>query len=180
MSIDLRRSSSSDPVSGARPKSERTDDPAGFSATRIRRLAMFALGVIVIGVLLTSVWLDSNESAGGNHGRATRGASTSPGSPRPASDDLASYAFLLPELEGLPPDVNPGTAIEIWATWEPPVTKKPQVQQLVPRATVDELIPSIEPGPPTVMLSLERRHIPDLMYGDRYGSLSTVVLHQTP
>lgn len=179
MSIDLRRSSSSAPVSGARPKSERTGDPAGFSATRIRRLAMFALGVIVIGVLLTSVWLDSGESSGGPHGEAARGASTSPGPPRPASDDLASYAFLLPELEGLPPDVRPGTAIEIWVAWEPPVTKKLQVQQLVPRATVDELIPSIEPGPPTVMLSLERRHIPDLMYGDRYGSLSTVVLPRT-
>jgi hypothetical protein len=140
---------------------------------------MFALGVIVIGVLLTSVWLDSGESAAGNGGEASSGASTSPSSRRPASVDLASYAFLLPELQGLPPDVKPGTAIEIWVTWEPPVTKKLQVQQLVPRATVEELIPSIEPGPPTVMLSLERRHIPDLMYGDRYGSLSTVVLPQT-
>jgi hypothetical protein len=179
MSIDLRRSSSSDPVSGARPKSERTGDPAGFSATRIRRLAMFALGVIVIGVLLTSVWLESGESAAGDGGEVSRGASSSPSSRRPASDDLASYAFLLPELQGFPPDVKPGTAIEIWVTWEPPVTKKLQVQQLVPQATVEELIPSIEPGPPTVMLSLERRHIPDLMYGDRYGSLSTVVLPQT-
>ena len=178
MSIDLRRSSP-DPVSGARPKSERIGDPAGFSTTRIRRLAMFALGVIVIGVLLTSVWLDSGESAAGDGGEASRGASTSLSSRRPASDDLASYAFLLPELQGLPPNVKPGTAIEIWVTWEPPVTKKLQVQQLVPRATVEELIPSIEPGPPTVMLSLERRHIPDLMYGDRYGSLSTVVLPQT-
>ena len=113
MSIDLRRSSSSDAVSGARPKSDRTDDPAGFLATRLRRLAMFALGVIVIGVLLTSLWLDTGESPGRDHRDASRGASTSSGSPRPASDDLASYAFLLPELEGLPPYVKPGTSIEI-------------------------------------------------------------------
>jgi hypothetical protein len=179
MSIDLRRVSSSGPVSGARPKSERTDGPAGFFTTRVRRLALFALAVIAIGVLLSSVWLKADDSATGDPRDASRGASTSRNAQGPASDDLASYAFLLPELEGLPPDVEPGTAVEIWVTWEPPVTKKVQVQQLVPRATVDELIPSIEPGPPTVMLSLERRHIPDLMYGDRYGALSTVILPRT-
>ncbi|MGH2701778.1 MAG: hypothetical protein ACRDJB_07355 [Actinomycetota bacterium] len=176
MSIDLRRVSSSGPVSGARPKSERTDGPAGLFTARVRRLALFALAVIAIGVLLSSIWLDAGDSSSGDSRDISSGASTPRNDHGPASDDLASYAFLLPELEGLPPDVEPGTAIEIWVTWEPPVTKKLQVQQLVPRATVDELIPSIEPGPPTVMLSLERRHIPDLMYGDRYGALSTLIL----
>ncbi|MDQ4058253.1 MAG: hypothetical protein M3124_03935 [Actinomycetota bacterium] len=175
MSIDLRRVSSPGPVSGARPKGERADGPAGFLTTRIRRLVLVAFAVIATGVLL-SAWLDADDSASGGPSPASRGVSRSPSDRGPASDDLASYAFLLPELEGLPPDVEPGTAIEIWVTWEPPVTKKLQVQQLVPRAKVDELIPSIEPGPPTIMLSLERRHIPDLMYGDRYGALSTVVL----
>ena len=176
MSIDLRRVSSSGPVSGARPKSERTDGPAGLFTARVRRLALFALAVIAIGVPLSSVWLDAGDSSSGDSRDASPGASRNDHGP--ASNDLASYAFLLPELEGLPPDVKPGTAVEIWVTWEPPVTKKLQVQQLVPRATVDELIPSIEPGPPTVMLSLERRHIPDLMYGDRYGALSTVILRR--
>lgn len=176
MSIDLRRVSSSGPVSGARPKSERADGPAGLFSRRIRRLAILAVAVIATGVLLSSAWLDSGDSTTGDPGDASRGAPISPSGRGHASDDRASYAFLLPELEGLPPDVEPGTAVEIWVTWEPPVTKKLQVQQLVPRATVDELIPSIEPGPPTVMLSLERRHIPDLMYGDRYGALSTVIL----
>lgn len=175
MSIDLRRVSSSGPVSGARPKSERADGPAGFFTTRVRRLAFVALAVIAIGVLLPA-WLDGDDPASGDPPHSSRGTSNSSSDRGPASDDLSSYAFLLPELEGLPPDVEPGTAIEIWVTWEPPVTKKLQVQQLVPRARVDELIPSIEPGPPTVMLSLERRHIPDLMYGDRYGALSTVIL----
>ena len=65
--------------------------------------------------------------------------------------------------------------IEIWATWEPPVTKKLKVQQLIPLAFVEKIIPSIEPGPPTVMLSLERRAIPDLIYGERFGALSVVL-----
>ena len=108
-------------------------------------------------------------------GSKNEGVATPGTDPAPTATDPASYAFLLPELEGLPPNTRPGTDIEIWATWEPPVTKKLKVHQLVPRATVGKIIPSIEPGPPTVMLELERRYIPDLMYGDRFGALSIVL-----
>jgi hypothetical protein len=85
----------------------------------------------------------------------------------------------LPELEGLPPSTSPGTEIEIWATWEPPVTKRLKVQRLIPRATVSKILPSIEPGPPTVVLEIERRYIPDIMFGDRFGALSVVLASRT-
>jgi hypothetical protein len=81
----------------------------------------------------------------------------------------------LPELEGLPPSTSSGTEIEIWATWEPPVAKRLKVQRLIPQATVSKILPSIEPGPPTVVLELERRFIPDILFGDRFGSLSVVL-----
>lgn len=171
MTIDLRRVTPSDQVSGARPKSERKGGPAGFFSTRARRLALVTGVVVVLGVALSTTLPGGDRSAPG----ADR-VRDEERSDVPAATDPASYAFLLSDLGGLSPDVAPGTEIEIWVAWEPPVTKKLKVQRLVPHATVDKLIPSIEPGPATVMLTLERRHIPDLMYGDVYGRLSTVQL----
>ena len=173
MSIDLRRDPSHREVSGARPKVERNGGPADLLKSRIGRLICAGVAVILIGLGASAMLVDGETAASGSRDESvtTRGADAT----TPAATDLASYAFLLPELEGLPPNTRPGTAIEIWATWEPPVTKKLKVHRLVPRATVAKIIPSIEPGPPTVMLDLERRFIPDLMYGDRFGALSIVL-----
>ena len=172
MSIDLRRDPPHREVSGARPKVERDGGPADLLKSRPGRLAVVGLAVIVLGLGAATILVDDAEPPAG---REREKDETSSNTSAPASTDLASYAFLLPELEGLPPTTAPGTEIEIWATWEPPVTKKLKVQRLIPRATVTEIIPSIEPGPPTVMLELERRAIPDLMYGDRFASLSVVL-----
>ena len=172
MSIDLRRDPSHREVSGARPKVERNGGPADLLQSRVARLACLGSAVLLIGLWASTMLIDGESTASGKDEVVTP-RDTDPTAP--AATDLASYAFLLPELEGLPPNTRPGTEIEIWATWEPPVTKKLKVHQLVPRATVAKIIPSIEPGPPTVMLELERRFIPDLMYGDRFGALSIVL-----
>lgn len=172
MSIDLRRDSSHREVSGARPKVERNGGPADLLRTRIGRLVGLGGVVLVIGLVTSTMLIDgATPTVARNEPPANQSAAP----PAPAATDLTNYAFLLPELEGLPPNTRPGTEIEIWATWQPPVTKKLKVHQLVPRATVAEIIPSIERGPPTVMLQLERRFIPDLMYGDRFGALSIVL-----
>ncbi|MGH2699847.1 MAG: hypothetical protein ACRDJL_11720 [Actinomycetota bacterium] len=171
MSIDLRRASSSREVSGARPKVERSGGPADLLNSRVGRLAGVGVAVLLLGLVVATLAVGTGEEP-----KATGGPGKSNRPSAPAATDLANYAFLLPELKGLPPSTAPGTVIEIWATWEPPVTKKLKVQQLIPRATVTKMFPSIEPGPPTVMLELERRFIPDLMYGDRFGTLSTVIV----
>ncbi|MGH2774392.1 MAG: hypothetical protein ACRDJT_03010 [Actinomycetota bacterium] len=173
MSIDLRRDPSHREVSGARPKVERNGGPADLLRTRFGRLVCLGGAVLLIGLGASAMFVDDEMAALGSKDEDAAPRGTDPDAP--VATDLASYAFLLPELEGLPPSTRPGTEIEIWATWEPPVTKKLKVHQLVPRATVAKIIPSIEPGPPTVMLELERRFIPDLMYGDRFGALSIVL-----
>ncbi|MBA3290678.1 MAG: hypothetical protein H0U17_04195 [Actinobacteria bacterium] len=176
MTIDLRRAPPSREVSGARPKGEQDGDPAGSLKVRLRRLVLLAGSVLIGGLLATSLLFGGDDGATESSDPGSAGGSDASGGPaQPSSTELAGYAILLSELEGLPPDVAPGTEIEIWATWEPPVTKKLKVQQLIPLASVEKIIPSIEPGPPTVMLSLERRAIPDLIYGERFGALSVVL-----
>lgn len=140
---------------------------------------MVAIALIVVAMGLgASTLLFSGEASKARLSTESNAAATNEPT-APAATDLASYAFLLPELEGLSPTIVPGTEIEIWATWEPPVTKRLKVQLLIPKATVAKVIPSIEPGPPTVMLELERRHIPDILFGDKFGDLSVVLASET-
>jgi len=173
MSIDLRRDASHREVSGARPKVERRGGPAELLKSRFWRLVSLGIAVLVIGLATSTLFFDEGTSE--PRLERERDAARVGDSHAPAATDLASYAFLMPELEGLPPTISSGTEIEIWATWEPPVTKRPKVQRLIPRATVSKVIPSIEPGPPTVVLELERRFLPDIMFGDRFGALSVVL-----
>ncbi|MGH2756822.1 MAG: hypothetical protein ACRDI3_03445 [Actinomycetota bacterium] len=88
-----------------------------------------------------------------------------------------SYAIALPELKGLPPDASPGTEMELWVAWEPPVTQRPRIQRLL-RAVVLEKIapPAIEGGPSVALLSIAASDVSDLMWGHRYGALSVVLL----
>jgi hypothetical protein len=95
----------------------------------------------------------------------------------PAGDGFRSYALEITELDGLPPDASPGTALEIWVTWEPPITRRIRVQRLIQQARVEKIIPNIVPeGPATVLLSIPRRDVADMFYGDRFGQLSAAVL----
>jgi hypothetical protein len=172
MIIDLRRASHRE-VSGARPKVERDGGPADLLKSRAGRLVALGLIVVAMGLGASTLLFDGETSKARLPTESDAVARNEPGPP--AATDIASYAFLLPELEGLSSTVEPGTEIEIWATWEPPVTKRLKVQLLIPKATVTKVIPSIEPGPPTVMLELERRLIPDILFGDRFGDLSVVL-----
>ncbi|MGH2750315.1 MAG: hypothetical protein ACRDK3_05500 [Actinomycetota bacterium] len=177
MSIDLRRKPPPRRVSGARPRVQPDGGPAGFINAKARRLSCLGAGVLVVG-LLASTFVSDRGSSALESEEDTPGRPPGDDAREPSSRDLANYAFHLPELDALPPTAAPGTEIEIWATWEPPVTRKLKVQRLIPRAVVDKVIPSIDPGPPTVVLELERRFIPDIMYGDRFGSLSVVIISE--
>jgi hypothetical protein len=91
--------------------------------------------------------------------------------------DLRSYAVALPELQGLSPDTKPGSAIELWVTWDTPADSKPRVEPLIERAVLERIVPPLTPGAPdTALLKVPATDIPDLLYADRYGLLSATVL----
>lgn len=109
-------------------------------------------------------------------GAAAAGA---PASPSPAAEppDLRSYAVVLPELQGLPPDTKPGAAIELWVTWNTHSGRKPRLEPLIERAVLERIVPPLTPGAPdTVLLEVPARDIPELLYADRFGLLSATLL----
>ncbi|HVF53002.1 MAG TPA: hypothetical protein VNC78_05270 [Actinomycetota bacterium] len=88
-----------------------------------------------------------------------------------------TYAISVLDLAGLPPDARPGTIIELWVAWDPPVTKSAQVQRLLKNVVLERIIPGpVVEAPSMALLSVLPRQVPDLLYGDRYGSLSVTVL----
>ena len=92
-------------------------------------------------------------------------------------DGVRSYAVLLPRLQGLPPDAPPGTRMELWVSWEPPVTEEPEFQRLLDEVVLERIIPPhAAEAPATAVLLVPEEEVGDLLYGDRYGTLS-VTLH---
>ena len=92
------------------------------------------------------------------------------------SDSYREYALSLPELEGLPANAPVGTVLEVWAAWDPPITKSPRFQRLV-TATLEEIVPGLSAeSPATAILRVRTRDLDELLFADRYGSLSVALL----
>ena len=112
-------------------------------------------------------------SAAGTDPAAVAVSSSPPGSP--GSLTRRTYALGLHELGGLPPNVAPGSTLELWVTWEPPLTRAARVHLLLEDVVVEKVIrPVVPEGPTSVLISVPARGIPDLIYGDRFGELSAV------
>ncbi|MGI8407986.1 MAG: hypothetical protein ACR2L3_05695 [Actinomycetota bacterium] len=93
-----------------------------------------------------------------------------------AGTGIRSYSIGLHELSGLTQATPPGTRIDIWASWGPPVTEKPQVQRLLKDVVIQEIQPPFLPeGPTAVVLSLMPTQVEKMLWGDKYGSLAAVV-----
>jgi hypothetical protein len=104
------------------------------------------------------------------------GAQASPAAPLAAPDERRSYAIGLHELDGLPQDTVPGTMIDLWAAWDPPITPEPRFQRLMRSVIVEDIqSPVVPEGPVTVILSVPTHRIPDLLYADRYGAISVTL-----
>lgn len=100
--------------------------------------------------------------------------------PTAAVQESRSYAIALTELNGLPPDVAPGTPVELWATWDSE-EGMPGFQKILNRAVVERVAPAIVEGSsPVVLLQVAKRELRDLLWADRYGSLGAVLLPQPP
>lgn len=106
----------------------------------------------------------------------------SPASPSPPGglEDPAatrrSYAVGLHDLAGFPPDAAPGARLELWVTWEPPITEQPRLQKLIGDVVLERTIPGAIPeAPVTILLSVPAEKVSDLIYADTFGKLSVAV-----
>lgn len=98
----------------------------------------------------------------------------------PEQPGRVSYAVALNELSGLPPSTAPGAVLQLWAAWEPPITKRPEVQKILDDVILEKIVPPVTPeGPYAVILSIPRDQRDWMVYGDRYGTLSAVVVAGT-
>jgi hypothetical protein len=167
---------------------------------RTKNLAVAGGAVVAVGLVAVNLLMAPAASVGvaPASGGATPGAAgapdataagTSPGpsglsapapptaaAPSPAGTTRRSYAVGLGDLDGLPPDAAPGQALELWVTWEPPVTRGPRLQRLIGDVVLERIIPGAVPeGPVTVLLSVPAARVGDLIYAERYGRLSVVL-----
>jgi len=88
-----------------------------------------------------------------------------------------TYALGLHELDGLPPDAAPGTRVELWVAWDPPITEETKIHKLLDDVVIEKLVPpSVPEGPVSVLLSIRAKDFSDLVWADRYGALSVAIL----
>ena len=98
-------------------------------------------------------------------------------SPRSVTPERRIYAVSLPRLQGLAATAAPGTRLELWVAWEPPITKAPRFQKLREDVVLEEIVPPpIPEAPPTALLSVDEAGVADLLYADRFGALTVTVV----
>ncbi len=96
--------------------------------------------------------------------------------PAVAADELVSYAIPVAELQGLPPDLAPGTAIDLWVMWQPPVTKNTKVHRLLRGILLEKIVPPLlRDAPHVAVLLVSPDQLSDLVWADRLGTLSAAV-----
>lgn len=192
----FRQVVSHDRVREARPKGSGRDNlpggrPRGHTRMTRRQRTLLIGSAVLLGAILL-LWKPASvgpEPAGPVAGAAADLADLAPPTPVPVAIatqpgtvvpspvvDRREYALGMHELSGLPSDTTPGTRMELWVTWDPPVTKAPKLQRLIRDVVVTEIVPPLTPdGPTAVIVSVPTKRVPDLIWGDRYGNLSVVL-----
>ena len=67
---------------------------------------------------------------------------------------------------------HPGSEVELWVLWDHPDPGRPGLEKLLPRATLDEMIPAFTPGgPDAAVLRVEVAEIPKLSRAEHRGVL---------
>lgn len=103
-------------------------------------------------------------------------ATVSPGLGAAARTDEVDYAIAVTELSGLSPDAAPGTLLDLWVAWDPPITDEPHVQPLLRSVRLTRIVAPVTPeGPAVALLSIRPSQVSDIIYGDRYGALSVTM-----
>ncbi|MFP5298778.1 MAG: hypothetical protein ACLGHL_07315 [Actinomycetota bacterium] len=139
------------------------------------RLALAAATASVVGLLIPGLFGGSGPS--GSHLRTDPAAtpavaSTTPPTSPPPGDRMAYY-MSFDEVDGLPLDTEPWTPVELWVTWDPPITDEPLAQKLSNDVYVESVLPPVVPGSGHVVkFSIRHKDREPLVYADRYGSIS--------
>lgn len=141
-------------------------------------LASVALAAVVVVWVGTGTLVDGD---GTNPSLAPSPTSveqtTAPAPVEDATSGLRGYALALPEVDGLPPDLEHGARLDLWVSWDPSVSDEPTVQKLIQDVVYDRTIPpSVDGGPLTAMILVPPSKVDELMYGDRFGSLSATLV----
>lgn len=91
--------------------------------------------------------------------------------------ERVTYAIDVNDIAGLAPSIPSGTLVDIWVTWERPITKTPGLQRLVRGVLIEQIAPPVTPeGPYVAVLSVDERKVENLLWGDRYGALSATIM----
>jgi hypothetical protein len=143
-----------------------------------RRLALAGIAAVALAVLTWTSQRPVDEL--GTPAQSRPAPAPSPSTvitPPPSSPDARTYALPLSGLHGLPSNAPSGTRMQLWVTWQPPLTKTPRVQSLLRDVILEGIAPPLTPGtPPTALLRVKETQIPRLIYGERYGELSAVIV----
>lgn len=153
--------------------------PSGMSTFLLKKFGLVgaAMGLPAVMWLLTPT-AESRSKAAPVEVPTISPTISSPPTPYSIGPGSETYAVALPELRGLPPDSPPGTRLKLWASWGPPVTKRPRMQLLIPQVVLQAIVPpTIEGTPPIALLLVPVEEVPDLLYADRYGMLSVTLPH---
>ena len=139
------------------------------------------LGFLLGGDALLSLASGGSEAPARRSAAPRSGPGPSP-TPRPpspagAGEALVSYAVALEDLSGLSPDAPPGTRMQLWVAWEPPLVKRPRIDLLLEGVALERIVPGLTPASPgTALLLVQRSEVGDLLYADRWGRLSAVMV----
>ena len=162
------------------PASDESSQRVGAMMSRKTRNLLLA-GIVPIVVVFAgaSLFWPSSPSATTKAPRPVQTAITQTPGPVPSTKPVVgrkTYAIPVPELAGLSSSAVPGTRLELWVAWDPPLTKSPKIQRLLRDVMLEKIVPPIVPeAPATAILSVPDRAVPDLLYGDKYGSLSVTM-----
>lgn len=161
---------------GARPASD--ERRSHRISARSLRLTLLAAGVLGMGLVGSSLF-QSPASTPQLEVPAENSPPHPAAHPQPsAAPNTRTYALSTSEISGLPADATPGTRLEVWVAWDRPITRTPKIQRLLDEVILERLVPPVTPdGPTSAILQVKNSQVADLLYGDRWGSLSVVVLH---
>lgn len=154
--------------------------PAGGGARRrARNLLRAGLAVVTCGVLAALIMGIPSPKPPAAAPSASHAGPAPTRAPHPVdagSRHVRTYALAASDLSGLPGDVSPGTRIDLWVAWDPPVTKGPSVQRLLTDLTIAEVAPGVGASSPSVIVNVPEEDVERLLYGDRYGALSATMI----
>ena len=141
---------------------------------RVRNLVIAALVPLAIFFMLFRV-TSRRPSPEPPNAQPSEGAPTALAvevSPSPVGERTYSYALDLLSLGGLPPDLEPGAAVELWVTWSSG-KRAARPERWVTGARFQRIVPAITPtGPDVAIIEIPAEARRKMVWADTFGLLT--------